>query len=214
MPMPPASVLRHRSSGIRYLSKVPKYSSTGPGPLIAVPYRTGSAPTLFFISLLDWLDAGQYCIPAFTKPVRRWNGVHPAPPYFSLLVSCFIPGPAFRYQGQSGTADHGIVRGCPPMLIAISSLSCMVAHSKLYITICDKGSSAVVQKLYMFSRSWILVFSSRPNAEFGLADEAVKGTVAAPRREWGCFCGVLGKRPQETRSGKYVLGGKGTGLRE
>ncbi len=43
----------------------------------------------------------------------------------------------------------------------------------------------LVKDLYMFSQSSIIFFSScaRPDAEFGLADEAVKGTVAPPRRE-------------------------------
>jgi hypothetical protein len=38
---------------------------------------------------------------------------------------------------------------------------------------------------YMFSQSSIVFFffSPRPHAEFGLADEAVKGTVAPPGRE-------------------------------
>ncbi len=42
------------------------YSGTGLVP----------ASAFFFIPVLDWLDAGQSGIPAFSKTVRRRKGVH------------------------------------------------------------------------------------------------------------------------------------------
>ncbi len=34
---------------------------------------------------------------------------------FLLLANCVIPASAFRYQGQSSTAGHGLDRYCPAM---------------------------------------------------------------------------------------------------
>ncbi len=44
-----------------------------------------------------------------------WNaGVTVSPATaFSALVNFLSPASAFRHQGQSGTADHGLVRHCP-----------------------------------------------------------------------------------------------------
>ncbi len=58
-------------------------------------------------------------------------------------------------------------------------------ESRLAHLVRNKCVGFPVVEQYMFSHSSIIFFSSsaRPDAEFGLADEAVKGTVAAPGRE-------------------------------
>jgi hypothetical protein len=45
---------------------------------------------------------------------RRKERVSPASA-FLRLVNCVSPASAFRHQGESGTASHGLVRHCPAL---------------------------------------------------------------------------------------------------
>ncbi len=48
------------------------------------------------------------------KLVKCWKKVSLASAFLPV-VNCLSPASAFRYQGQSGTAGHGLVRHCPAM---------------------------------------------------------------------------------------------------
>jgi hypothetical protein len=48
-----------------------------------------------------------------------WRKVSPATAFLPA-VNFFSPASAFRHQGQSGTAGHGLVRHCPAMQIGVS----------------------------------------------------------------------------------------------
>jgi hypothetical protein len=48
-----------------------------------------------------------------------------------MLVNCVNPASAFRHQGQSGTAGHGLVWHCPDLTIRKRELLFVVPHNGL-----------------------------------------------------------------------------------
>ncbi len=66
------------------------------------------------------------------------------------LSNCLNPASAFRHQGQSGSAGHGLVRHCPSnMLILLSILTChwTVSLILLHDFVCSQAGFRVSGKL-------------------------------------------------------------------